>query len=712
MSITDIISKSGLFNRLYDAAAQGSTFDKIAFKNEDEIFFAHGSTIRYFKSSEGPSYSVLNVAGLDFDIHGLQLNSSGTLLTAYDEKSIIVISLSFNRATKSEENEIKTNSFKIGSSIYNKSNHIIQLLWNKLSRFDSSLLVLSSDGAIRTFNIRLSPDHPDSIFDLKQTHSRKIGLSENTINDPISMCFGNSETLSGALTLYILNKEGDIFAIYPFVSKEVAVSKVLVEDLLNESLLLSHNSTRNGDLSLNEQLRFVTNLWDQVSTSQKELRGTRELCILKTDVSNYQIQGPYAIKPYPTTLYEDYGSSISSFTFKDLHLLLISYQQNGFVAVLPDQNLRMKINQNEDLLDSDTHIPALSLVQHVMFGKSLPTKLGRQLDDFSYAAIVGHSIIRLDFTSMVEEFTNTLNNNGFNEFNPQINIEVEPILRLQENEFLEGLLQLEDTNNQTMLLLTNSNMRFTTNKKALNPDFEEFSKDTEEGNELQERFLKGPYVEIENLLRLIGTVNISSGAADGSNISANDHFLRELNAISTQALQHIVTFHKLALSLNDRLINQRLELKRQVKDAYESTERLKKLKEKIDSNKKSTSQLSERQEKIDIRFKNLQEKLKNVNDLPLSSKERQWFKEVKNLTLFFNKGVKQNKELREQLVFIKNTLQTSSSHVNSDSYTDNNDWQALNDVIKEGSLLLKSTKEQLEENSAQFGKNLNESYFK
>lgn len=694
------------------ATSDGNTnHTKTVVRNGNEVFFAHGSLVRYIDLSKDSSYKVLDVESVDFEVEGITINDSGTLLAVYNKFKLVVISLSLSSFSCSKTELIQCKSFLIGEKIYGEGTEIIEVLWNGVSRFDSTLIILSSDGVIRTFDLRNSVNEPDAIFQIGSYNKNRIGLTSNSIDSPVSMCLGSKGDLSGALTLYILNKDGDVFTIYPFMPKQIAIPREFIENLFNETLMLANTMSTSGRRSeASQQLRFVTALWNQLPTSQKEIRGDMELCVLENErYEEFFIQGPLAIQPFPSGLYDDYGINISRMDFKYSSILLISYLKSGILAVHPDTNQFMKWESSEvagDYLMVDEggmeDYPVLSVLELIDFGTGLPSYISPFNGESMAFIQSSNAIFKVDFSRWEQFLDNSIEKgeveNISGEMDSSLGAKVESCLKLQSEEGLEGIVGVvNEVGDREIIIVTTESTKMAFVRPAEKTGVNQTTNDKVHMVN-DESLLTGPYSEISKLLKSVSNININSPSNRGGAISPDDLFLKELNGASTQALKYIADFHRLGLFLNSRLILEKKELKRQLEKTHDLAELMKKVNESCVNNKEATSSITARQEKINKRLENLSAAFKGFVDLPLSTKEKAWFKEVKDLTLSFNKSVKQNNELKNQLSFIRSEIQTKASAQSTDVYDDNQDWDQLEKVINEGKGLLENTSQVLKAN--------------
>lgn len=714
MSLLSNLSSSGVFKHLTNNERGSGHIDrsKIAIRNGDEVFFAYESSVRYCNLSKGSQYQVLDTKAIDFKIDGLLLNDSGSLLAAYNNDKLTVISLSSSEFNVSNSDYIQTKSFAVASDIYGSNSKIIKILWNGISRFDSTVVVLSSDGIVRSFDLRFSITNPHSIYELSSYNKKKIGLSINSVESPVSITFGSKSELSGALTLYVLDKDGDVFAINPFMPQQIAVPRSAIENLFNETLLLANNSKSN---IYSDQLRFVTDLWNQLPTSQKEVRDTTELCVLNNynrDNDDYYIQGPLSMQPFPNVFYDDFGVNITHAQFGSSDVLLFSSYKNGILTVLPDIDLPMKWKSSQNFEDylildeSDNETATLTVLEHISLGTNSPSYIGPEYSQSNVLIESNQKLFKLNFSRWSKFLQDSIDvdeaDGNQKELDPSVVTNVELLSQLNNDESVEGIFALHgESGERSSILVTTQRLEAfeTVNRTSVR----ETHPDTNTHDVLYRTLLDSPYSQISKLVTEASNIRINSQSSHATKFSPDDFFLRELNNASTQTLKHVVDCHKVGLSLNTRLIKQKEEFENQLQKTYDSVEKSRVVSERYQHNEKAISDALSRQKMIDERFKKLSKKLQGSVDLPLSTKEKIWFKELRDSTLFFNKAAKQNNTLKQQISFIRSELQTKASSQTGENSMDNENWEELNNIIDEGNKLLKRTTQGLKDNTDQLG---------
>lgn len=395
------------------------------------------------------------------------MNSSGTLLAMVGEQKVVISVLPPPGFMDNEEDSVSTRCFEIGALYSNLS--VLKVLWNELGKQDASLVVLTSDTIIRSYDLTISFEQPELEYNLSNpspkgngTGGRKLGLSKTNVEDPVSMCFGSSTEIHGKLTLYIYSKDGDVFALYPFSPRHISVTDLEINQLFDEAALLLNSQSQEDSLSPHKksryvsQLSWVSDIWKQRLNAQKEYRADQyghssgELFLINT--SNYtqpSIQGPFSLIPFPDALYEGEGCDIISVDTENFGTLVTSNSVGRITIMLQDIPLVMKwenefnkyYDENEDEYDSDTDKyedaestsfeestvdplkPSLSVVESKQISRnnnSSFTLYKFKSLSYNFFAFNDKEVIKFD----ISEWVNKFNNEIINDDNDDIQIDI------------------------------------------------------------------------------------------------------------------------------------------------------------------------------------------------------------------------------------------------------------------------------------------------
>jgi hypothetical protein len=169
----------------------------------------------------------LEIDDFDFDPCSMELNDQGRYLAIAGQHKVIVAVTPMSRSGSSTMN---CESFVLGSKYYHhdKYNKIVKILWHPLSATHSHLLVLSSNGILRMFNVIQNVEEPEQTYyfcsmdeDIKK---KKSGFGANLDElEATSFCLGPYTGVGSgwsALTVCGLLKSGDVVTLCPVVPNQ------------------------------------------------------------------------------------------------------------------------------------------------------------------------------------------------------------------------------------------------------------------------------------------------------------------------------------------------------------------------------------------------------------------------------------------------------------------------------------------------------------
>jgi nucleoporin NUP82 len=111
------------------------------------------------------------------------------------------------------------------------SPQVAQVRWHPWGENASTLLVLTVDGILREYDVGDDAEEPAQLVDFCQEEAisrrtsstgggpSRLGLSAEDVDGDIavSFCFGAGSGDWGPLTIYCLMRNGDLYAVSPFV---------------------------------------------------------------------------------------------------------------------------------------------------------------------------------------------------------------------------------------------------------------------------------------------------------------------------------------------------------------------------------------------------------------------------------------------------------------------------------------------------------------
>ncbi|KAI5837597.1 hypothetical protein DFP73DRAFT_504399 [Morchella snyderi] len=312
-----------------------------------EIFVARGNEVRVadlqdLKARQPAQHSVegyreykrLDLPELDFDICQLEISKDGVFLAIIGENELAVCVLPAEGLSKMENPKLRVPAFhKVGENVYNKATFpIVRVLWHPLGVDDASLVVLSKDGMIRSYDFKVGRDITFSIADQeidlyllsgRARYSNGFSADESEM-EPASCCFGEGAEGWRRFTLYILMRGGDIYALTPLVPSRWMASRECLQKLslsitadlesidqdasLQEKLIL-----RQQTKWINDILTQETNLENSFGASQSTPWKKNQTYLTRPGLDARSkedllphLQGPFLFQPPPVEFPGDY----------------------------------------------------------------------------------------------------------------------------------------------------------------------------------------------------------------------------------------------------------------------------------------------------------------------------------------------------------------------------------------------------------------------
>lgn len=342
----------------------------------NDLFLAVGNTVRCIDASADSTsgYKRLDLPNVDFLIHSLCINESGTLLAIVGEKKVVTCLLPPAGALSGKETCLRVRSRQVGTD---DSHNVLKVVWNPIARYDSNLIVLTDDNYLRAYNLSWSYEDPEYVYCLTaqaDEHGEEaFGVDYDELDDPVSFTLGSAAEPHGKFTLYVLTRSGDIFGLCPWVPSHFTMSKEEVEDMFDASVSLEYEYRQKADSKANvrrhykQQLAWASQIWKQLATSMVESKlspdGTlHDYHILRRpDRPPQDAQGPFSYHPFPQTLYEGDALDITAVDAGAMTALAVSYSTGRVTCFLQDVSLDMKWKGSG--INSDVSLATLESIQ-------------------------------------------------------------------------------------------------------------------------------------------------------------------------------------------------------------------------------------------------------------------------------------------------------------------------------------------------------------
>ncbi|TIA94721.1 hypothetical protein E3P96_04044 [Wallemia ichthyophaga] len=298
---------------------------KLVVRNSD-LIWAEKNVIRMVSmaqlkggcSNSSNPIKTLQIPNLNFDIHSLALNHTKKLLAVSGTHQVLVIVLPRPGYANLVSPTLDSRSILIGQYYHALpgSSQLANVDWHPWSCSAASLLVLTRDSLLREYDVSLDSDEPQQSLSFTQhsampgslstplSNHRSRGFSADDDRDDecVSFHLGCSSSDWGALTLYALMRNGDVYALCPFLPTHALVPINYIQNLrgVTEAKLLDPAHEDNGivEARLNQQMRWLNAMAKQMHSLDGS--ATSFKCSSPRATGSILRQGPYLVQPPPS----------------------------------------------------------------------------------------------------------------------------------------------------------------------------------------------------------------------------------------------------------------------------------------------------------------------------------------------------------------------------------------------------------------------------
>jgi len=590
--------------------------------------------------------------------------------------------------------ELHANIISVGSDIYSSNSgiKIIKAAWHPLSSTNSHIVILSSDGCLRLFDVSSESKEPEQLYYIGPQYYNEYKAFSSSTYIPGRSISGNSEEMetvsftfgSGEdweiFTTYVLMKNGDVYAICPFLPSKSTVKKSLLEGL-SLSIEQRWKESDPDDLIIDQQYRLQrcwisTVLQNLKPVKSNDIEEEDEEVIINGNISRFKdihpvIQGPFLLQPAPiefdteNTDFDNIASSIISLKTEPFSIILIAYT-NGKVDVClnvaPIEALWMS---NNDIVQ-DFELPILAVYETIDLNlkNSLPNiktnviniKEDKRYPDVCYlyhhAGV--HSLSFNNWLSLFKDINN--NNNLIQKFQDILRREIPSEVNLKVDTLVFG----NDIENPIIGLATTNGVYIGYNLLVLGATNEFVSM------ELPIRIKSAPILfnnDGDKDLFPIINLNCPLEIHLGSNKKSDQIYP---NFVNNNTLKYLN--EQIAIARKDLTELEIFRNKIEQKVMMQKEEFFKQLKALKDINKRVNATIKENSENISKRMNNIIDNqtllMSKANILlqilfdhcqpELTEEEKKWFNELKHLSSIVTKKHKPHiKQLRQQLDLLK-----------------------------------------------------------
>ncbi|KAM0750009.1 hypothetical protein T439DRAFT_381540 [Meredithblackwellia eburnea MCA 4105] len=254
-------------------------------------------------------YKLLETPLIDYEIHHLVLNPTSKLLAVVGVHTVTVVVLPSKTWVTSIGKALPCRSLQVGRYYHSLpgSPSISSALFHPYSPTSSSLLLLTSDGNLREYDISQDASEPLQTLSFGAPRGRKGGFSayDEEEGRAVGLALGEGRGWE-ALTVFVLLGNGDLKAACPFLPSKFVLPPTF--------------SVPQADPTNPYQLRFLSSLLSTSLTNPARL--TPPL-----------VQGPLPMSPAPVTDEEEddvRAVDLVHLSFNETGVLAIAYE-NGKV---------------------------------------------------------------------------------------------------------------------------------------------------------------------------------------------------------------------------------------------------------------------------------------------------------------------------------------------------------------------------------------------
>ncbi|KAL7751411.1 hypothetical protein RI367_003271 [Sorochytrium milnesiophthora] len=263
----------------------------------------------------------LDADDVDFDASALLINGEGTMMAVVGDTDLVVLKLPMQRLQQCKDTRVACESYCIlDIDLTPGDTHILKVVWHPLSATASHLLVLTSDGRLRMYDVCNSLNEPEQSMSFLQNgvalgastsesdaaNTTFSAFSEQS-SDVVSFCLGHAPPtvdidrdhyvptdIWGLFSVYGLMRNGDIYALCPVVPLSCILSEAQLKTVERAVAQLPDKTT----LTARNQQSFL-----QFLQSHSELIDLSSNALASTPSRGISFDSPSAVStPSKTSL--------------------------------------------------------------------------------------------------------------------------------------------------------------------------------------------------------------------------------------------------------------------------------------------------------------------------------------------------------------------------------------------------------------------------
>ncbi|KAG5733990.1 Nucleoporin nup82 [Termitomyces sp. T112] len=298
-----------------------------------DLIVAAGSEVRITSLGDAKvnptrqTYKTLHTPNIQFEIHQISLNPSGKLLAVAGAFQIAVIVLPRAGFSRLVPETLDCKSVHVGQFYHATSTAapIAKIEWHPWGEAGSTLMVMTTDGKLREYDISVDTDEPQQILSfMPERKTNSILAVDSSEREIASFTLGKGRADWGPLTIYAVTKSGDVYSICPYLPQNASIPSSYVHSLecfisAKQEFLAQGTSaeTRNLSTLYDYQHKYVTALVKQLPPGTVFPSVSRPVLIHPptTIKSPAARQGPFLLQPSPRTLDDSEGGDATDMAY-------------------------------------------------------------------------------------------------------------------------------------------------------------------------------------------------------------------------------------------------------------------------------------------------------------------------------------------------------------------------------------------------------------
>ncbi|KAG6336349.1 hypothetical protein ID866_2744 [Astraeus odoratus] len=270
---------------------------------------------------------ILQTPNIEFDIHQISPNPNGKLLAIAGAYQVAVVVLPRAGYSKLVSTFVDCKSVQVGQFYHGSRSSIpiAKIEWHPWGEAASTLMVMTADGKLREYDISVDTEEPQQVLSFLPEKKSKSFMAEDPAEREIaSFTLGKGRADWGPLTIYVVTRSGDIYAICPYMPKNASIPSSYIHALecfisAKQEFLAQGTVASTSALSTlyDYQRKYVSALIKQLPPGTVFPAISRPVPMHppQTIKSDPLRQGPFLLQPSPRILDGSEGGDASDIAY-------------------------------------------------------------------------------------------------------------------------------------------------------------------------------------------------------------------------------------------------------------------------------------------------------------------------------------------------------------------------------------------------------------